>query len=467
MADGHGKDTRLIDIAAERAVLASMMLDNDTIAVIAAKVAPRDFYEPRHSVIFEGIVAVRARREPVDILTLTAELRDRERLNAVGGAQYLGEITDFIPTTAHCETHASIVADLAGRRRILAVGPELIAKSRELKADELLALAAKLLRDVAPEGDAKLQTASQVAATLYAQHAVPREPDAPCISLPTGFDELDAAFSLDPGRLYIFAARPAMGKSALTGQIAHHAANLKRGRVIFFSLEMKASEVAHREVAGSAGLDVREMEHGLEIGDEYAREIAQGKIVSYVERLNTFDGLDIIYCDTPSVSVDRVEAVCQREALSGPVALVVIDYLQLMRVEEAERHDLAIGNVTRRMKALAMSLGCPVIVVSQLNRELERRPNKRPTLADLRDSGNIEQDADGVVMIYRDEVYHRDSKDKGIAEIIVAKQRNGPPGMVRMKWRAEQVRFEELGDDSESYRVAGWKPGAGAARRGE
>ena len=117
MADGHGKDTRLIDIAAERAVLASMMLDNDTIAVIAAKVAPRDFYEPRHSVIFEGIVAVRARREPVDILTLTAELRDRERLNAVGGAQYLGEITDFIPTTAHCETHASIVADLAGRRR--------------------------------------------------------------------------------------------------------------------------------------------------------------------------------------------------------------------------------------------------------------------------------------------------------------------------------------------------------------
>ena len=452
MADGMDRGA-MRDLAAEMGVLASVLIDNRALVTVRGVLGAEDFSAPRHAVIFETFVALAEKGEPLDVLTVTAALRDAERLNAVGGAQYIGELTDYIPTIAHCEAHARSVADLAQRRRTVDAAARIAAYAREHGGDDLAGYAMKLLREAAPRISQQVKTAEQVADALSArlEHVIAQGPESTdTVGLRTGMPTLDETLSLGDGRLYVVAARPAMGKSALAGQIAHHVAAGDRGRVLFFAEEMPAVEVAHRDVAGRAGVDVRAAERGT---------IDQIAVNAYVAELNTFNSRKIIYDDTPRVTIEHIEALCQRYAAEGRVALVVVDYLQLLSMPRAERHDLAVGEVTSRLKALAKSLSCPVIAVSQLNRDCESRPDKRPQLADLRDSGRVEQDADGVVFIYRDEVYHRDSKDKGFAEILVAKQRNGPTGAVRLRWRAEFVRFEDPKNDDVLYAVGGYVMG--------
>lgn len=450
MADGIDRGM-MRDLPAEMGVLASVLLDNTTLTVVRGVLSAEDFSAPRHAVIFETFIALAEKGSPIDVLTVTAALRDAERLNAVGGSQYIGELTDALPTTSHCEAHARIVADLAQRRRTVDAAAKIVAYAHEHGGDELAGFAMKVLRDAAPRISQKVKTAEQVADALSERLerliSTRGTPEAESVALPTGLPTLDETLSLGNGRLYVVAARPAMGKSAFAGQIAHHVASSGRGRVIFFAEEMPALEVAHRDVAGRAGVDVRRAERG---------EIDQGDVDRYVAELNTFNGRAVIYDDTPSVTIEHIEALCQRYAAQGPVALVVVDYLQLLAMPKAERHNLAVGEVTKRLKSLSKSLGCPVICVSQLNRDCESRPDKRPQLADLRDSGSVEQDADGVVFIYRDEVYKRDSKDKGFAEILIAKQRNGPTGLVRLRWRPELVRFEDPANDDSPYTVGGF-----------
>lgn len=450
MADGEQR-TVLQDLEAERHVIAATMMDNSTITAACDLVSPEDFYAPRHATILEAIIRIHARGEPVDLVTLGAELRAMDRLNAVGGPQYLGELTDGTITTANVSAHAAIVSDLAVRRRHVDAARRIAAYALDHGGDELAAFAARVLREAAPKVSQKVSTAPEVALALYQRITRPRaQAEAETASVRTGLPTLDEALTLGDGRLYVIAARPAMGKSALAGQMAHNVADGRSGTVIFFAEEMPTVEVAHRDVAGRAGVNVRSAERG---------DLMEDGLAAYIEELNRFDKRSIVYDDTPRVSIEHIEAVCQRYAAQGRVALVVVDYLQLLSMPKAERHALAVGEVTSRLKALAKSLGCPVIAVSQLNRECEGRPDKRPVLADLRDSGSVEQDADGVLFIYRDEVYKRDSKDKGVAEIIIAKQRNGPTGTVKLRWRAEQVRFEDPSDADESYAVGGFVAG--------
>jgi len=448
MADGSpSKLQRLHDKAAEKAVLASMLLDNAVIPTIALVVAARDFYVPSHGLIFDAIVAVKKGGDGVDVVTLASALREKDSLNTVGGAQYLGEITDDIPTVAHCEAHARIVADLAARRRALEVAQRIEAAAMTMDAAELHSYATKALRDAQVSRQAPLLTSRVLSDQLFTRYVDPST-DAVSGAIPSGLRDLDQLLTLNRGRQYVFAARPAMGKSALTGQILHAVGSAlagdgsEPGTSICFAEEMPALEVAGRWVVGYAGVPARAVDD---------RKLDDDQYTAWTNALAALDRAKVVYDDTPAVTIERIESVARSVALEGPVDIILVDYLQLLTMPKAERYDLAVGEVTRRLKALAKELNCVVITVSQLNRECESRPNKRPMLSDLRDSGRIEQDADGVVFIYRDEVYHRDTADKGYAEVIVAKQRNGPIGMVRLRWIAESVRFE----DCNSYVVAG------------
>jgi len=453
---GDGGRTMLTDSKAERAVIAAVLLDNATLTSTRAIVETSDFDSPRHALTWAAFLALAERGDPIDVVTVAGEIAAQGKTNAVDN-QFLGELTDDLISPAHCEAHARIVADLAARRRHVEAARMVAAYALEHGGEELSAYAAKVMREAAPRTRGALLTGDDLAGSLGDRYrerlaerlAAPQE-DKQVAGTPSGLATLDEPLCLGDGRLYIFAARPAMGKSALVGQIAHHVASLGRGEVVFFAEEMPAVEVAHRDVAGRAGVDVREAERA---------GLTKEGVGAYFAQLNELAGRRIVYDDTPHVTVEHIEAVCQRRALTGRVALVVVDYLQLLSLPKAERHDIAIGAVTRRLKALARSLNCPVICVSQLNRECESRPDKRPLLADLRSSGDIEQDGDGVVFVYRDEVYKPASKDKGFAEILIAKQRNGPTGMVKLRWRAEQVRFADPDDDAPDYAVAGFEMG--------
>ena len=246
------------DLAAEMGVLAAVLIDNRALVTVRGVLGAEDFSAPRHAVIFETFVALAEKGEPLDVLTVVAELRDAERLNSVGGAQYIGELTDYIPTIAHCEAHARIVADLAQRRRTVDAAARIAAYAREHGGDDLAGYAMKLLREAAPRISQQVKTAEQVAEALSArlEHVIAQGPESTdTVGLRTGMPTLDETLSLGDGRLYVVAARPAMGKSALAGQIAHHVAAGDRGRVLFFAEEMPAVEVAHRDVAGRAGVD--------------------------------------------------------------------------------------------------------------------------------------------------------------------------------------------------------------------
>lgn len=447
---GDGGRTMLTDSKAERAVIAAVLLDNATLTATRAIVEAGDFDSPRHALTWGVFLALAERGDPIDVVTVAGEIAAQGKTNAVDN-QFLGELTDDLISPAHCEAHARIVADLAARRRHVEAARRVAAYALEHGGEDLSAYAAKVMREAAPRTRSALRTGEDVAVALHERLTRPRvEGESAGAGTPTGLAALDDMLSLGDGRLYVFAARPAMGKSAITGQAAHHVAELGRGEVIFFAEEMPTIEVAHRDVAGRAGVDVREAERG---------GLDQAGVDAYCAQLEPLSKRTILYDDTPRVTIDHIEAVCQRRASRGRVALVVVDYLQLLTLPKAERHDIAVGEVTARLKGLAKSLGCPVIAVSQLSRKCEERPDKRPMLADLRDSGNIEQDADAVVFVYRDEVYKKDSKDKGFAELIVAKQRNGPTGTVKLRWHAQQVRFADPDDDAPEYAVGGFEMG--------
>lgn len=443
---GDGGRTMLTDSKAERAVLAAVLLDNATLTATRALVEASDFDSPRHALTWAAFLALAERGDPIDVVTTAAEIAAQGKTNAVDN-QFLGELTDDLISPAHCEAHARIVADLAARRRHVEAARAVAAYALEHGGEELAGYAARVMREAAPRTRSTLRTGEDAAVALYQRMTAPqKEGETTGEGTPSGLAALDKTLTLGDGRLYVFAARPAMGKSAAAGQIAHHIADLGRGTVVFFAEEMPFIEVAHRDVAGRAGVDVRKAER---------RGLTQEGLDAYCAELGPMARRPIVYDDTPRVTIEHIEAVCQRLAARGRVALVVVDYLQLLTLPKAERHDIAVGEVTARLKALAKSLGCPVICVSQLNRKCEERPDKRPVMADLRDAGNIEQDADAVVFVYRDEEYKRDSKDKGFAELIVAKQRNGPTGMVKLRWHAELVRFADPDDDAPAIEFGG------------
>jgi replicative DNA helicase len=424
------------NIDAEESVLGAVMLSADAANVALEKLRPEDFYKPAHQAVFEAITGLFDGNQPIDAVTVADHLRRTSQLDRVGGVGFLTTLLDGVPTTSNIGYYADIVEETAARRRLLAAGSAVARIAMESDRDiaDVLDAAEMEVFRVAERsvGDGLVAVGPLLEDTLERIEELGTRGD-DITGVATGFKDLDAKLAgLQPANLVVVAARPSMGKSALALNIAQNIA--ERGDpVAVFTLEMSREEVVQRLLSSMAGVD----SHKLRTG-QLTPELWQ-RVVREASKLYQ---MPFFVDDSPDLTVTAIRAKCRRMRRKHGLGLVVVDYLQLMQGPvRSENRQQEIADISRALKNLARELHVPVIAVSQLNRQLEARENKRPRLGDLRESGAIEQDADIVVFIYRDEYYNPGGDEPGLAEINIAKHRAGGTGTVLMNFAAEFTRF--------------------------
>jgi replicative DNA helicase len=423
------------DLAAERAVLGALLLDREAIITIAPILGPDHFYLEKHAQIYAAILACYQRREPPDLTTVATELRRQERLEGIGGLSFLGEILGELPTAVHVEYYARAVEQTAVRRRLIEVGGRIsaIGYDERLEVDEALGQAEAAVLSVAtrPAGQSFV-TMAQLADDLFAQITTAQEHAGELRGLTTGIPDLDEITGgLQPSDLIIIAARPGVGKSSLAMTIALNAAVDAGAAVGVFSLEMSRDQLMQRMVAMRTGVDTKR----LRTGSLRANELTQ-----VIDALGFLSTQPIAIEDTPAITITDLRNRARRlHALSG-LDLVVVDYVQLVRAVRAEGRVQEVGEIARGLKHLARELNVPVIALSQLSRAVEGRASRVPMLSDLRESGELEQAADMVMFIYREELYDA-AGQRGAVELHVAKHRNGPLGVIPLSFDASTTRF--------------------------
>ncbi len=429
---------------AEQAVLGAMLLDQDAALRAAELVDDSMFYREGHRRIFRAMVALVERRVVIDHITLRDEMLRRGELEAAGGLDYLAELVDSVPTAANLEFHARIVRDKAILRRLIETSTGIITEAYDghSTATELLDVAEsrifKISQQRGDEGFTRIK--EMLWPTMERIETLQRSGKA-ITGVPSGFIDLDSLTSgFQASELVVVAARPSMGKTAFCLNIAANAAAEGQG-VAIFSLEMSKEALVQRMLTATARVDSHRVRQGtLRDSDFTQLARAAGLLQTYQVWID----------DTPSITLLEMRSKARRLKIDSDLKLVIVDYLQLMRSPEySENRVQEISDISRSLKALARELEIPVIALSQLSRASEQRGGERkPILSDLRESGAIEQDADIIMFIYRDEYYHKDSADKGLAEVIIAKQRNGPTGAVKLKFFGEYTRFDNLARDS-------------------
>lgn len=420
-------------IEAEQAVLGGLMIDNSVWDHVADVIDDNDFYRLNHRIIFRGIVSLIEEAQPCDVVTLSEWLFEHNELDNVGGHAYVGGLAKNTPTAANIKAYAGIVRERALLRQLRRIGTEIV----EL-ADSTDPLKDKI--DRAQGLVMSLDTCNISQGPKLTGKLLPNLIDdierrfnagGALTGLSTGLSDLDAKLSgLQPSDLIIIAARPSIGKTTLAMNFAE---NIDEATIIF-SLEMSASQLLMRSVASLGRVPHNKIRDG-KLDEPDWSGITRGTANLKMKNL--------IIDDTPALSIQQIRSRARKAKREYGIELVIVDYLQLIQAE-GERHDLKIGAVSSGLKALAKELNIPVVCLSQLNRDLERRENKRPHLSDLRESGAIEQDADVIVFIYRDEVYNENSSHKGIAELIIAKHRNGETGKVHATFQGEYCRFDNF-----------------------
>ena len=431
------------DHEAERAILGGILLDNAAVATVAAALAPADMHHPAHAAALEAVFALAKAGAGVDVVTLGAELHRRRRLAGVGGHAFLAALTDAAVTNAWLTDHCRIVAEHAAARRVSAAAEEVAAWSANpaLEARELVARAtARFAKACAGRDGRAVVSLDDAVAEAFARIEAALAAGARTTGLDTGYAQLDQLLGgLRGGQLVIVAARPAVGKTAWVLDVARRV-GARGHRVLFLSLEMPRAELADRLLAGQASVD------GTRIRDA---QLEAGDLDKLTAAAAALHGLPLDIDDRGNMTLLDVCARARQWKLERDVRLVVLDYLQLVKAgpDAPDSRERQIGEISEGLKALAKELDVPVVAVAQLNRKPEDRPNKRPQLGDLRDSGSLEQDADVVLFLYRDEVYNKKSPDRGVAEVICAKQRNGPTDTVRLRFVREQSRFEDLPEE--------------------
>ena len=433
-------------IEAEQSVLGGLLLDNGAIDRIADVITETDFYNDAHRLMFQHIVNLGGHGKPADALTLAESLGSVQKLDYVGGLAYIGALAQNVPSAANIRAYAQIVRERSVLRKLAAVGTEISDSAYTpmgRTAGQLLDQAEAKVFDIAEQG-ARGQTGFQELRPLLTkvveriEELYNRDNPSDVTGIATGYNDLDSKTSgFQPGDLVIVAGRPSMGKTALALNMAENVALNLGLPVAVFSMEMGATQLAMRMIGSVGKLDQHKIRTGRLHNDDWER------LSSALGRLND---APVHIDETPALNALELRARARRlHRQTGGLGLIVVDYLQLMQaVTQGENRATEISEVSRSLKALAKELQVPVVALSQLNRGLEQRPNKRPIMSDLRESGAIEQDADLILFIYRDEVYNPESSDKGSAEIIIAKQRNGPIGMVRLTFLGEYTRFENF-----------------------
>ncbi len=430
-------------IEAEQSVLGGLLLDNAAYDRIADVLADDDFYRFDHRLIWQHITRLVGLARPADVITVLESLESAGKADDAGGLQYLNALAHNTPSAANIRRYAEIVRERAMLRKLVTVADDIATAAfnpQGKEARQILDEAESRVFQIAQEG-ARGGAGFQEIRPLLAQviqridELYHREGDSDVTGIPTGFNDLDRMTSgLQAGDLIIVAGRPSMGKTSLAMNIAEHVAIDQGLPVAVFSMEMGAVQLAMRMIGSVGMLDQHRMRTGKLKDDDWPR------LTHAVEKAEEAQ----IYIDeTPAMNSMEVRARARRLARQcGQLGLIVIDYLQLMSANSSgENRATEISEISRSLKSLAKELNCPVVALSQLNRSLEQRPNKRPVMSDLRESGAIEQDADVIIFIYRDEVYNPDSADKGVAEIIIGKQRNGPIGTVRLTFQGASTKF--------------------------
>jgi replicative DNA helicase len=429
---------------AEQSIIGGLMLDNQVWDKISIKLCETDFYRTEHRILYRAISSLAKKDQPFDVVTLLDTLKSHNELDDAGGEAYLFELANNTPSVANVVAYAGIVREKSVQRQLIAVATDIadsaynpagreVPELLDLAETKVFAIGEQTAGDGGPENiKSILVRAVEKIDTLY------HNGDA-ITGLATGLSDLDEMTSgLQPSDLVIVAGRPSMGKTTLVMNMAEHAAIKSEKPVLVFSMEMPADSLAMRMMSSLGRIDQHRIRTGKLDDDDWPR------VTSAVHMLSE---APLFIDDTPALSPSEVRARARRLAKEhGSLGLIVVDYLQLMKVPgfSAENRTAEISEISRSLKALAKELQVPVIALSQLNRSLEQRSDKRPVMSDLRESGAIEQDADLICFIYRDEVYNEDSPDKGTAEIIIAKQRNGPIGKVRVAFIGKYTRFEDL-----------------------
>lgn len=430
-------------IEAEQAVLGGLMLENSAWDQVADVITEDDFYRRDHRLIFRAVTELSARSTPFDVITLTEQLAGINELENAGGLSYLGGLAKNTPTAANIKAYATIVRERSILRQLIRTGTEIANNAFNPEgrdSAELLDHCEKLVFEIAERGARGKRGFVSIKDLLV--KAVDRietlfQLDNPITGIPTGFNDFDEMTSgLQKSDLVIVAGRPSMGKTTFAMNLAEHAA-IKTGLpVAVFSMEMPGEQLAMRMMSSLGRIDQHRLRTGRLDDDDWPR------VTSAIGMLAE---APLYIDDTPAMTPTDLRARARRLAREHGLGMIVIDYLQLMQVPgNKENRATEISEISRSLKSLAKELHVPVVALSQLNRSLEQRPNKRPVMSDLRESGAIEQDADLIVFIYRDEVYNEDSADKGTAEIIIAKQRNGPIGTTRLTFLGQYTRFENF-----------------------
>lgn len=431
-------------VEAEQAIIGGLMLDNQVWDKISTKLCDADFYRTEHRILFRAISSLSKKEQPFDVVTLLDALKSHNELDDAGGEAYLFELANNTPSVANVSAYADIVREKSVQRQLITVATEIADSAYNpggREVPELLDMAETKVFAIGEQtgGDGGPENIKSILVrTVEKIDALYNNGDA-LTGLATGLTDLDEMTSgLQPSDLIIVAGRPSMGKTTLVMNMAEHAA-IKSGKpVVVFSMEMPADSLAMRMMSSLGRIDQHKIRTGKLDDDDWPR------VTSAVHMLSE---AALFIDDTPALSPAEMRARARRVAKEhGSIGLIVVDYLQLMKIPgfSAENRTAEISEISRSLKALAKELQVPVVALSQLNRSLEQRADKRPVMSDLRESGAIEQDADLICFIYRDEVYHEDSPDKGTAEIIIAKQRNGPIGRARVAFIGKYTRFEDL-----------------------
>ena len=434
-------------VQAEQSVLGGLMLDNEAWDQVADRVSSGDFYRREHRLIFEAIAALAENGSPFDVVTLAEELDRHGELDTAGGMPYLGAMAKDTPTAANIRAYADIVREHSVVRQLIRVGTEIADSGFHTEgrgSADLVDNAERKVFEIAEQrnrGGAGFQPAKKLVTQALDRIETLYHQDNAITGTSTGFNDLDEMTSgLQRSDLIIVAGRPSMGKTTFAMNMAENVAIKSRKPVAVFSMEMPGDQLAMRMMASLGRVDQQRVRTGKLLDEEWPR---------LTSAVNLLAEAPLYIDDTPALTPTELRARARRlkRECKGELGLIVIDYLQLMQAPSAsESRANEISLISRSLKALAKELNVPVIALSQLNRNLEQRPNKRPVMSDLRESGSIEQDADVVIFIYRDEVYNKEipEEDKGKAEIIIGKQRNGPIGTLHLTFLGQYTKFENF-----------------------
>ncbi|NLN40753.1 MAG: replicative DNA helicase [Clostridiales bacterium] len=425
------------NMEAEQSVLGCMLLDKESVATATDFLDSDDFYADAHKEIFDSMVEIYDRGEPVDLVTVTEQLRQRGTLEAVGGVAYLSDLSMAVPSTANIKYYVDIVEEKAILRRLIAACNEIIKQSYEAREeiDLIIDHAEKSIFQITQRNTASdFEPIKTVLLDTYAKIEELSKNKGKIIGVPTGFHDFDQKTSgLQPSDFILVAGRPSMGKTSFVLNIAQYAAIRANVPVAIFSLEMSKDQLVQRMLSAEANVELQKIRTG---------DLSEEDWIKLVEAAGPLSQAPIYIDDTPGISVMEMRSKARRLKLEKGLGMIIIDYLQLMSGRgRAESRQQEISEISRSLKALARELGVPVVTLSQLSRAPEARTDHRPMLSDLRESGAIEQDADLVAFLYRDEYYNPDTEKKNIAEVIIAKQRNGPTGTVELVWLGQYTKF--------------------------